>query len=100
MQDEFALKEVGPPEATEQNQAPFSQPACSLGFFQHQLAGNHFAPETVHRKMEGGIIVFNGVDEVAYRDLGIQLFPDLSFQCLLCGFSRSILPPGNSHWPL
>ena len=38
--------------------------------------------------MEGGIIVFNGVDEVAYRDLGIQLFPDLSFQCLLCGFSR------------
>lgn len=23
MQDEFALKEVGPPEATEQNQAPF-----------------------------------------------------------------------------
>ena len=66
----------------------FSQPACSLGFFQHQLAGNHFAPETVHRKMEGGIIVFNGVDEVAYRDLGIQLFPDLSFQCLLRGFTR------------
>ena len=38
--------------------------------------------------MEGGIIVFNGVDEVAYRDLGIQFFPDLSFQCLLRGFTR------------
>lgn len=38
--------------------------------------------------MKGRIIVFNGVDEVAYRDLGIQLFPDLSFQCLLRGFTR------------
>ena len=38
--------------------------------------------------MEGRIIVFNGVDEVAYRDLGIQFFPDLSFQCLLRGFTR------------
>ena len=38
--------------------------------------------------MEGGIIVFNGVDKVAYRDLGIQFFPDLSFQCLLRGFTR------------
>ena len=38
--------------------------------------------------MEGGIIVFNGVDKVAYRNLGIQFFPDLSFQCLLRGFTR------------
>ena len=37
--------------------------------------------------MEGGIIVFNGTDQIAYRNLGIQLFPDLSFQCLLRGFT-------------
>ena len=35
----------------------FSQPACSLGFFQHQFAGNHLAPETVHGKMEGAIVL-------------------------------------------
>ena len=38
--------------------------------------------------MEGGIIVFNGANQIAYRDLGIQFFPDLSFQCLLRGFAR------------
>ena len=38
--------------------------------------------------MEGGIIVFNGTNQIAYRNLGIQLFPDLSFQCLLRGFTR------------
>ena len=31
--------------------------------------------------MEGGIIVFNGATQIVYRDLGIQFFPDLSFQC-------------------
>lgn len=38
--------------------------------------------------MEGGIIVFNGANQIAYRDLGVQLFPDLSFQRLLRGFTR------------
>lgn len=38
--------------------------------------------------MEGGIIVFNDTNQIAYRNLGIQLFPDLSFQRLLRGFTR------------
>ena len=38
--------------------------------------------------MKGRIIVFNGTNQIAYLNLGIQLFPDLSFQCLLRGFAR------------
>lgn len=38
--------------------------------------------------MKCRIIVFNGTNQIAYRDLSIQLFPDLSLQRLLRGFTR------------
>ena len=38
--------------------------------------------------MKCRIVVFDGADFIMYRNFGVQLFLNLSFQRLLCGFSR------------
>ena len=69
-------------------QLTFCQPARGFGFFQNKATEENLAPEAVHRKMKCRIVVFDGADFIMYRNFGVQLFLNLSFQRLLCGFSR------------
>ncbi len=45
--------------------------------------------------MEGGVVVFDGIDVVAHSNLCGELFPDLPLKGILWGLSRLHLAPGE-----
>src|SRR5574344_880002 len=56
-------------------------------FLKNKVTTHYFTPETIHRKMECWIIIFNRIYEITNRNLCIKLFFDLTLKRLLRCFT-------------
>lgn len=50
---------------------------------QMKVTGKDGAGVALHRKVEVRVVIFNGVNQFADFDLGLQFFADLSAECIL-----------------
>ena len=73
----------------------FRKPAGIFRFLQKQIAAADARQKAVHRKMKGGIVGLNRIEQFQHLDIGIEFFEDLSVQGFLRGFTGLDLSAGE-----